>query len=139
MHRTTWNVSGPGLTGGRGVRHSWDLHGAGYLLAILLNLWSAYKDLEALHGGGVTHHTLLDIINGIAHKAQVCRQCHNAQALRAWRRVNLELPIVEVRFENLHIETEVYAETSRQLPSLWNAVRSSVEVSSHMGCHCTAH
>lgn len=35
---------------------------------------------------------------------------------------------MEVRFENLHIETEVYAETSRQLPSLWNAVRASVEV-----------
>lgn len=39
---------------------------------------------------------------------------------------------MEVRFENLHIETEVYAETSRQLPSLWNAVRSSVEVSGYV-------
>ena len=44
---------------------------------------------------------------------------------------------MEVRFESLHIETEVYAETSRQLPSLWNAVRSSVEVSSHAGRDCT--
>ena len=44
-------------------------------------------------------------------------------------RVNLELPGVEVRFEDLHIETEAYAETGRQLPSLFNAVRSAVEVS----------
>lgn len=43
-------------------------------------------------------------------------------------RVNLELPTVEVRFEDLHIETEVYAETSRQLPSLLNAVRGIFEV-----------
>ncbi len=43
-------------------------------------------------------------------------------------RVNLELPGVEVRFEDLHIETEAYAETGRQLPSLFNAVRSAVEV-----------
>ena len=40
---------------------------------------------------------------------------------------------MEVRFENLHIETEVYAETSRQLPSLWNAVRASVEVMPLLG------
>ena len=45
---------------------------------------------------------------------------------------------MEVRFENLHIETEVYAETSRQLPSLWNVVRSSVEVSCKAACHCTS-
>ena len=63
--------------------------------------------------------------------------CH-AQALTAWRRVNLVLPTVEVRFENLHIETEVYAETSRQLPSLWNAVRSSVEVSGYVDCQSTS-
>ena len=37
---------------------------------------------------------------------------------------------MEVRFENLHIETEAYAETSRQLPSLWNAARASIEVRS---------
>ncbi|BDA40539.1 Pleiotropic drug resistance protein 1 [Coccomyxa sp. Obi] len=42
-------------------------------------------------------------------------------------RVDLGLPTVEVRVEDLHIETEVYAETDRQLPSLYNAVRSSVE------------
>ena len=42
-------------------------------------------------------------------------------------RVNLALPTVEVRFEDLHIETEVYAETSRQLPSLPNAVRGIFE------------
>ena len=41
---------------------------------------------------------------------------------------------MEVRFENLHIETEVYAETSRQLPSLWNAVRASVEVTRLLSC-----
>lgn len=39
------------------------------------------------------------------------------------------MPKVEVRVEDLHIETEVYAETDRQLPSLFNAVRSSVEAS----------
>ena len=50
--------------------------------------------------------------------------------------MNLELPTVEVRFENLHIETEVYAETARQLPSLWNAARSSIEVSGSMDCPC---
>ena len=44
-------------------------------------------------------------------------------------RVDLGLPKVEVRVEDLHIETEVYAETDRQLPSLFNAVRSSVEAS----------
>jgi hypothetical protein len=36
--------------------------------------------------------------------------------------------MVEIRVEDLHIETEVYAETGRQLPSLFNAVRSLVEV-----------
>ena len=41
---------------------------------------------------------------------------------------------MEVRFENLHVETEVYAETSRQLPSLWNAVRASVEVKYQLSC-----
>lgn len=35
---------------------------------------------------------------------------------------------MEVRVEDLHIETEVYAETDRQLPSLYNAVRSGLEV-----------
>lgn len=43
-------------------------------------------------------------------------------------RVNLDLPTVEVRVEDLHIETEVYAETDRQLPSLLNAMRSGLEV-----------
>ncbi|KAK9916362.1 hypothetical protein WJX75_001804 [Coccomyxa subellipsoidea] len=42
-------------------------------------------------------------------------------------RVNLDLPTVEVRVEDLHIETEVYAETDRQLPSLLNAMRSGLE------------
>jgi hypothetical protein len=41
--------------------------------------------------------------------------------------VDVALPSVEVRFEGLHIETEVYAETGRQLPSLFNAVRGLLE------------
>ena len=49
-----------------------------------------------------------------------CLWCHTC-------RVDVALPSVEVRFEGLHIETEVYAETSRQLPSLFNAVRGLLE------------
>jgi hypothetical protein len=50
-------------------------------------------------------------------------------------RVNLDLPTVEVRVEDLHIETEVYAETGRQLPSLFNALRSFVEVCGNARTH----
>ncbi len=55
--------------------------------------------------------------------------CPSRCLTRVHCRVDLGLPKVEVRVEDLHIETEVYAETDRQLPSLFNAVRSSVEAS----------
>ncbi|KAK9836331.1 hypothetical protein WJX81_006307 [Elliptochloris bilobata] len=42
-------------------------------------------------------------------------------------RVGLELPTVEVRFEGVQVETEVFRETSRNLPSLYNTLRNSVE------------
>lgn len=45
-----------------------------------------------------------------------------------WCRVGLELPTVEVRFEGVQVETEVFRETSRNLPSLYNTLRNSVEV-----------
>ncbi len=45
-----------------------------------------------------------------------------------WRRVGMELPEVEVRFENLTIESSVYV-GSRALPSVLNAYRNVIEVS----------
>ena len=43
-------------------------------------------------------------------------------------RVDMQVPAVEVRFEGLHIETEVYAETGRNLPTILNAYRAVLEV-----------
>ena len=40
----------------------------------------------------------------------------------------MQVPAVEVRFEGLHIETEVYAETGRNLPTILNAYRAVLEV-----------
>lgn len=38
------------------------------------------------------------------------------------------LPKVEVRVEGLHIDTEVFAESGRNLPTILNSYRSIVEV-----------
>ena len=43
-------------------------------------------------------------------------------------RVSLRRPSVEVRFKNLNVETEVYADLSRNLPSILNAYREAFEV-----------
>ncbi len=43
-------------------------------------------------------------------------------------RVDMQVPAVEVRFEGLHIDTEVYAETGRNLPTILNAYRAVLEV-----------
>ena len=43
-------------------------------------------------------------------------------------RVGMELPSVEVRFENLHIETSLYSESGRNLPTIFNAYRNAFEV-----------
>ncbi len=43
-------------------------------------------------------------------------------------RVGMELPSVEVRFENLHVETSVYRESGRNLPTIFNAYRDGLEV-----------
>ena len=40
----------------------------------------------------------------------------------------MELPSVEVRFENLHIETSLYSESGRNLPTIFNAYRNAFEV-----------
>eukprot|EP00891_Asterochloris_glomerata_P005114 jgi/Astpho2/5114/Aster-06326 len=42
-------------------------------------------------------------------------------------RVDMQVPAVEVRFEGLHIDTEVYAETGRNLPTILNAYRAVLE------------
>ena len=39
----------------------------------------------------------------------------------------MELPSVEVRFENLHVET-LYSESGRNLPTIFNAYCSAFEV-----------
>jgi hypothetical protein len=41
--------------------------------------------------------------------------------------VQLDLPSVEVRFEDLHIETSVYAESGRNVPNVLNAYRDIFE------------
>ena len=43
-------------------------------------------------------------------------------------RVGVRRPNVEVRFTNLHAETEVYVDLSRNLPGLSNAIRNGAEV-----------
>ena len=45
-----------------------------------------------------------------------------------WNRVGVQRPNVEVRFQNLHAETEVYVDLSRNLPGMGNAVRNGIEV-----------
>jgi hypothetical protein len=41
--------------------------------------------------------------------------------------VQLDLPSVEVRFEDLHIETSVYTESGRNVPNVLNAYRDIFE------------
>ena len=52
-----------------------------------------------------------------------------AFGFRFWvcARVGIELPTVEVRFENLTIDAQCYV-GGRALPTLWNTVRNFVEV-----------
>ena len=42
--------------------------------------------------------------------------------------VGIELPAVEVRFQNLHVETSHYTESGRNLPTILNAYRGALEV-----------
>ena len=44
-------------------------------------------------------------------------------------RVGVLRPSVEVRFQNLHAETEVYLDLSRNLPGFDNAIRNAIDVS----------
>lgn len=46
-------------------------------------------------------------------------------------RVGIELPAVEVRFQNLHVETSFYTESGRNLPTICNAYRAALEVTTH--------
>ncbi|RRT68774.1 hypothetical protein B296_00008491 [Ensete ventricosum] len=48
-------------------------------------------------------------------------------SMTAWNRVGLELPKIEVRYENVSVEAEVYV-GSRALPTLWNATLNVLEV-----------
>jgi len=48
------------------------------------------------------------------------------------RRVGIEQPAVEVRFQNLHVETSLYMESSRNLPTILNAYRGALEVTTHV-------
>lgn len=41
--------------------------------------------------------------------------------------MQLDLPSVEVRFEDLHIETSVYTESGRNVPNVLNAYRDIFE------------
>ena len=58
-------------------------------------------------------------------------------------RVQLDLPSVEVRFEDLHIETSVFAESGRNVPNVLNAYRDIFEyaflkvrgLSDRQNCH----
>jgi hypothetical protein len=47
--------------------------------------------------------------------------------LQTCYRVQLDLPSVEVRFEDLHIETSVYTESGRNVPNVLNAYRDIFE------------
>ena len=42
-------------------------------------------------------------------------------------RVGIELPIVEVRYQNLNVDAECHI-GSRALPTLWNVTRNILEV-----------
>ncbi len=41
----------------------------------------------------------------------------------------MEQPSVELRFQNLHIETSLYSDSGRNLPTVFNAYRNVFEVS----------
>ena len=45
-------------------------------------------------------------------------------------RAGLIMPTVEVRFQDLHAETTVFADLSRNLPSIFRSIRDPMEVSS---------
>ena len=47
----------------------------------------------------------------------------------------MEQPSVELRFQNLHIETSLYSESGRNLPTIFNAYRNAFEVSIHPQWH----
>ncbi len=53
-------------------------------------------------------------------------------------RVGIELAKVEVRFENLNVESSVYV-GSRALPTVLNSYRNVVDVSSPRSITCTQH
>ena len=42
--------------------------------------------------------------------------------------MGIELPTVEIRFENIHIETALYTDTGRNLPTILNSYRAALEV-----------
>ena len=46
--------------------------------------------------------------------------------------VGIKPPGIEVRFKDIFIETSVYTNVSRNLPSILNAYRGAVEVSSRV-------
>ena len=55
--------------------------------------------------------------------------------------VGIRPPGIEVRFKDIFIETSVYTNVSRNLPSIFNAYRGAVEVSTlhrAMGCSFNA-
>ena len=66
--------------------------------------------------------------SGVSRVRLRCARVQRGKCMCSWCRVGLELPTVEVRFEGVQVETEVFRETSRNLPSLYNTLRNSVEV-----------
>ena len=65
---------------------------------------------------------------GVSRVRLRCARVQRGEHVCSRCRVGLELPTVEVRFEGVQVETEVFRETSRNLPSLYNTLRNSVEV-----------
>ena len=61
-----------------------------------------------------------------------CHQSALTAVLALPRRVGMEQPSVELRFQNLHIETSLYSDSGRNLPTVFNAYRNVFEVSSAM-------
>ena len=52
-------------------------------------------------------------------------------------RVGLELPTVEVRYQNLSVEAECEAVRGESIPTLWNAFKSIFRVSTDSPfCNC---
>ena len=51
------------------------------------------------------------------------------------RSVGIELPTIEVRYENLSVDADCYV-GSRALPTLWNSARNFAEVVSTFTSHC---